>query len=354
VVYALALTTATHWPALDLGTGEQPAPDKLLHLMAFGGLVILLWQSRWVRPPWLAVIVALTWAALDELTQGLPGLRRAVSGQDLAAGQLGVILAAAWRWTLGPVGGAPNRMRLSFRTFLIGDLCARRRSLLLAAACGLAGAAVVGGAGWLVFRAAGPQLGSAGNVIVAAAVGAVAAALVTTAALVGGRARAQAGRRPCFACGGSCRDLSFDDSGRGRCPSCGASIHRGQWAPPMQVPMSAALRGAGWAALAALGLVALGLGLYWALLAFSMRMTFAKNILGVWQRLTPDMRVAVDLTLVGLALAVGARVYRSRQARLYDRQHLECRCCGHDLSGTTVTQGLGTCPECGASYATII
>ena len=40
VLYACALTVATHWPQLDIGTETQPAPDKLLHLFAFGGLAL--------------------------------------------------------------------------------------------------------------------------------------------------------------------------------------------------------------------------------------------------------------------------------------------------------------------------
>ncbi len=122
----------------------------------------------------------------------------------------------------------------------------------------------------------------------------------------------------------------------------------------MQLPMSAALHGARRGGLAALGLIALAVGLYVVLLVLSMRMTFAKDVLGVWQRLTVDMRLVMDLTLVGLALAAGVRLYRSRQARRHDRQHLECRRCGHDLTGTGVNQGLGECPECGAPYAKII
>ncbi|MHC4764993.1 MAG: hypothetical protein ACYTF2_07790 [Planctomycetota bacterium] len=353
VVYALVLTVGTHWPALALGSEEQPAPDKLLHMLAFGGLAVLLWRSRWVRPLWLVVLLAVVWAAVDELTQGIPVLRRWVSWQDMVAGQMGVILVGAWWWVLGPVGGAPNRMRLAYQAFVVTDLFVRRRTTLLAAAAALGGAAVCGGAAWMVLRIAGPVYGNPGNVIVAAIVGAVAAGQVTMAALFGPRARALTDDQPCFACGGSCRDTSFDDSGRGRCPSCGSSIHCGQWAPPMQLPMSAALRGAGWALLAAVGLIALAVGVYGVILVLSMRLTLAQELLGVWQRFTPDMRLAVDVTLVGLALAMGVRIYRGRQARLHDRQHLECRGCGHDLTGTTLTQGLGTCPECGAPFAKI-
>ncbi|MHC4320341.1 MAG: hypothetical protein ACYS1B_17600 [Planctomycetota bacterium] len=96
------------------------------------------------------------------------------------------------------------------------------------------------------------------------------------------------------------------------------------------------------------------MGRHWLILVLSMRLTLAQELLGVWQRFTPDMRLAVDVTLVGLALATGVRIYRCRQARLHDRQHLGCRGCGHDLTGTTLTQGLGACPECGAPFAKII
>ena len=69
--------------------------------------------------------------------------------------------------------------------------------------------------------------------------------------------------------------------------------------------------------------------------------------------LTLDMQLVMDLALVGMSLAVGVRIYRGYQARRHDRQHVVCRGCGHELAGTTVTQGLGTCPECGAPFAKI-
>jgi hypothetical protein len=352
VLYALALTVATHWPALALGDETQPAPDKLLHMLAFGGFALLLWRTRWVRSPWLLVGLVLIWAAADELTQGIPVLRRWVTWQDMVAGQLGVILVGAWLWAMGPLGGVPSRWRLAFQSFVVADLCAKLRTWLLAAAAGIVGAGVCGLAAWIVFRAAGSWYGNPGNVIVAAMVGAIAGAQVTVVALLGSRGRALADQQPCFACGESCRAAPFDDSGRGCCPSCQSPIHRGQWAPPMQLPMSAALHGARWGVLAALGLLALVMVLYIVLLLLSMRMTWAKELLGVlWQRLTPDMQLAVDLTLVGVALASGVRAYRGRQARLHDRQHEVCRGCGHNLTGTPLVQGLGTCPECGAPFA---
>jgi hypothetical protein len=354
VLYALALTVATHWPALALGDETQPAPDKLLHMLAFGGLAVLLWRTRWVKSIWLLVLLMLAWAVADELTQGIPILRRWVTWQDTVAGQLSVILVGAWLWALGPLGGVPSRWRLAFQSFVVADLGAKLGTWLLAAAAGIAGAAVCGLAAWIVFRVAGTVYGNPGNVIVAAMVGAIAGAQVTVVALLGSRARALADQRPCFACGESCRAAPFDDSGRGCCPSCRSPIHRGQWAPPMQLPMSAALQGVRWGVFTALGLLALVIVLYIVLLVLSVRMTWAKELLGVWQRLTPDMQLAVDLALLGVALASGVRVYRSRQARLHDRQHEVCRGCGHNLTGTPLVQGLGACPECGAPFAKMI
>jgi hypothetical protein len=350
VLYALMLTVATHWPSVALGTEEQPAPDKFLHMLVFGGLVILLWRTGWLKAPWQAVVIVLLWAVVDELSQGLPVLDRSFSWQDVVAGQLGAILVAVGFCALAPVGGRTNRTRIAYRAFIITDLFARARTWLLVGVCAAAGAAVGGLAGWLVLRQADFVYRNPANLIVAAIVAAVAGALVAAAALCRGRAREMGDRQPCFACGGSCREAPFDESGEGRCPSCGGPIHRGQWAAPMQLPMSAALRGAGPAALVAGGLVLAGVALYSVLLVLSMRLTSARQLLQIWQQLSPDMRFCVDLTLVAIALGIGLRIYRDRQARLHDRQHLTCRCCGHDLQGTAVRQGLGVCGECGASF----
>lgn len=354
VVYALVLTTATHWPGLAIGKESQPAPDQILHMLSFGGLVVVLWRTRWVRSPALAVAIVVVWAAADELTQALPILRRTFSLQDVLAGQFGAVLVGVWWWAIGPLGAAPNRLRLAYQTFIVADLCGRWRTLLLAAAAALVGAGAFGGATWLVLRALPPVTGNPGNIIVAVIVGAVAAAQVTMAALFGPRARQLSAQQPCFECGGSCREALFDEAGRGSCPACGSTLHRGQWAPPMQLPMSVALRGAGSALLTAVGLVVLVVVLYWGLLALSMRVTAAKTLLAAWQRLDMDMRLVVDLTFVGAVLAIGLRIYRVRQARLHDRQHLECRVCGHDVSGTPLDRGLARCPECGAGFVKIV
>ena len=86
VLYACALTVATHWPQLDIGSETQPAPDKLLHLFAFGGLAFLLIQTRWLRTIWTVGILTFMWPLLDEITQALPVLGRQSSVTDILAG----------------------------------------------------------------------------------------------------------------------------------------------------------------------------------------------------------------------------------------------------------------------------
>ena len=55
VAYALLLTTATPWPALDIARGAGGGfqwPDKIIHTPAFAGLVRLLGGCRGVPRAW--------------------------------------------------------------------------------------------------------------------------------------------------------------------------------------------------------------------------------------------------------------------------------------------------------------
>lgn len=99
VLYALALTTGTHWPRLELPP-ESPASDKTIHVVAFCGLTLLLWRTGWISRAWLIAAVALVWSALDEVSQGLPGLYRTVSIKDLIANIAGVFAALLIGWTI--------------------------------------------------------------------------------------------------------------------------------------------------------------------------------------------------------------------------------------------------------------
>jgi hypothetical protein len=352
VGYALALTVATHWPELRLATPVGPAPDKLAHMLAFGGLAFLLLTTRWLRSAWQVGLVLLAWTALDEVTQGLPFFRRSISWQDLAAGQIGVLLAVVWWWALGPIGGRANRTRLALQAFILGDLFRGPGTWIVGSIAAAAGAIVIGFLTWIavqvMFDLDSQEL--LASLVVAALAGAVAAEHGTLAAMCRRRGLALERRQPCFECGGSCCDVSFDAFGRSRCPSCGGPIHRGQWSETMDLPLSAVLRGALGASLVAVGLFFGAVFIYGITLALSARVPAAKAILQWWQRLSPDMQFAIDVAGIALILATAVRLYRLGQSRVHDLQHVRCRGCGHDLTQTPIDRGIGRCGECGTPF----
>ena len=115
--YAIALFVATHWPNLRIESSHIPRPDIFIHMAVFGGWVMLLVATGYLAPGsddplaesrgvrgWLrlvtrpravllAMFVALAYAALDELTQGVPGLGRTVALDDYAANCGGIVAA---------------------------------------------------------------------------------------------------------------------------------------------------------------------------------------------------------------------------------------------------------------------
>lgn len=106
LVYAVALVVGTHWPSLDLG--ESPAgSDKWLHLAAYAGWAMLGIASGLFGPWWATrtfarvVVIGAAVAALDEATQGLPGINRHPSLGDWAADLLGLLSGGAVAWWFG-------------------------------------------------------------------------------------------------------------------------------------------------------------------------------------------------------------------------------------------------------------
>ncbi len=354
VYYASALTVATHWPQLDLGmvTESHTAPVKLLHLFGFGGLAFLLIRTNWFRTIWTVGVVTFMWTLLDEITQALPVLGRQSSVTDILAGELGVALVVTWAWALGSIGGVANRTRLAQQHFLLAELIRQPRTWIIVASTALLGALVTGGSIALAMkfvftRYGGEQLT---KILVAAIVGALAGTQVSLAGLLSRVAAGRVKQRPCFGCGASCSVVQFDSAGRGRCPQCDVSLQLGQWAEPMQLPLSAAARGVVPAVAIAGGMLLAGAASLLIVLRLSRQFAWANDLIRTWHDFPPDMQTAVDLTAIALIAALAVRIYRRRQARLHDRQHLNCRACEHDLQGTPITQGVGVCPECGAPF----
>ena len=320
--YWLALTVGTHWPELQLQTAVGRFPDKLAHILAFGGLTILLLRTRWLGAAWLAGLLIVLWAAFDEISQALPGLRRTISWQDMIAGQIGVVVVMVWWWALRPLGGPANRSRLAWQAFLLDELFGELRTWVLVGLAAGAGAILIGAVTWLAVWS-GLELEPVEAVayaVVAAVGGAVAAAHVVLAAMCRRRGEVRQADQPCFECGAPCRGAAFDALGRGCCTGCGVPNHGGQWGEPMSLPLTAALRGAFPALLAAAGLLFAAGFSYGVVGGLSTRLTVAKDLLRAWHALTPDMRLVVDLAGIALAFAVAARLYRVLQGRAWDKR----------------------------------
>lgn len=346
VTYAVLLTTATHWPQLRFRP-DAPASDKLIHLIAFGGLTILLWQTRWFRRRSTVVLLALAWSVIDELSQGL--MQRSVSGYDLTANALGVTVAGVWLWALRPVGGPVNRMRLRQEAFILNAAFARRGTwtgLVLITA--IAAVPIV----LLWFR------GGAWPFYITVIVWAHAAGGWVLHRTRGARRRLRE-MRPCFACNAPCVGMPLDDQGRGRCPGCGVDVRAVQWTefvPPPRAQRAALVAAAiaiGMAiVIAAFVLILLTAPVYGWLIDRDPTMAGpprAAHFIGGLER---TLGRVVDLTLFALVLAATVRLYRRRLARHYD-QSTRCRRCGHDLRATPAAQGVGRCGECGAEFALV-
>jgi len=186
---------------------------------------------------------------------------------------------------------------------------------------------------------------------VAGVVGAIAGIHIALTGMIGKAALIDNLKASCFACASSCKDVQFDNAGKAKCLKCESDLHRGQWAEPMQLPISAMLRGAGLAVgVAALLLATVFLSLF-GLTLLHAKIDWVRQLNHAWQSWPDDMRITIDLTVIALIIASSVRIYRSRQARFYDRQDKFCRSCDHDLQGTPIEQGIGRCPECGVPFA---
>lgn len=96
-VFALAVFVATHYPKLRIESEILPRPDLLIHASVFGTWTLLLCLSGYVGPggraaTWLlGGLVALVYAAVDEVTQGVPWLHRTVALDDYLANAAGIV-----------------------------------------------------------------------------------------------------------------------------------------------------------------------------------------------------------------------------------------------------------------------
>lgn len=126
-VYWVCLVLGTHWPNLSIvAPAEDPGPlndvlklDKVLHAVGFGGLMVLLILAGlggrgrpWAGRCGVALAIGLTFAVLDEWSQGLV-VGRTVNASDMVTNllaMLGVYLVAVLPSAREP-GRDPRRLR---------------------------------------------------------------------------------------------------------------------------------------------------------------------------------------------------------------------------------------------------
>ncbi len=103
-VYWVLLLISTHLPSIDLGEENNPfgmfQVDKTLHVIAFAGLMFLLWRARLASVVWgdrasnfanaaVGLCLAVVYALVDEVTQAWAG--RDVTASDVVAGLVGIV-----------------------------------------------------------------------------------------------------------------------------------------------------------------------------------------------------------------------------------------------------------------------
>lgn len=98
VVYALLTATATHWPKLELPLPSL-RPDIVIHMVVFGLWTLACINAGFFGPALsrrnilLGGLVSLVYSAIDEVSQGLPGVHRVVGLDDALANAAGVTTA---------------------------------------------------------------------------------------------------------------------------------------------------------------------------------------------------------------------------------------------------------------------
>lgn len=351
ILYALALELGTHWPRLELGTEGFHVSDKMLHTAAFAGGAVLLWLSGWIRRPRWIFVAVVAWAAMDEVTQRIPGLGRTSSAVDLLAGAIGAALIAALLWAMGAIGRPGGAARLAHARALWGieESLGRWSAVglvLLGALLVAPLGAIIGRWIFLLPRIERPTEGIVEGALLGAAAGAH-----MTMEVLRRRYLARAPRR-CFRC--DCEAPAvLATKASAPCTDCGATLWASQWSEPPTVRIITGVQIvlAAMAVAALMVLLTFGLTLGVGTVAIQRQWSLVSDLGAAYRDLGYDMHLVIELFWVALVAAIGVRLVRWRLAAVLDRQHERCVSCRFDLRGTATAHGEGTCPECGQRFA---
>jgi hypothetical protein len=348
------LFVGTHWPSLHIpplvgpdGEISQISPDKFLHFIGFGLLLVPWWWSGWFRRRWTLIAAAAAWSLFDEASQAILPIDRVFLAEDALCNLCGIAAAASVLAAAGPVGDFGGHARLlRERRDRAEDLLLARPSnwLMLGISAALAAlvvsplAAIAGP--WLEMH---PRVTAIAGGVLAAAAGGLIAVDRGIAAKVAWIRR----ERACLACGDAGGAVAAND-----CRSCGAFTPSAAWAAAPAPFAAAALLRAAWRPLllASVAVIAL-VGLFLLLIA-DRPWSWSEAADRIYLGLNPATRIVIDLTLLIAAGAWAWHGTRRNLAAAIDRQHLRCRRCGFDLGGTPpdAATGCGRCGECGEAF----
>jgi len=351
IVFLAALAGAfvvTHIPRLAVGTPDSPI-DKLVHASGYGVLAALLLLARWWRPVWPALAALAAWAALDEVTQAIPGLGRSADVEDWLADVAGMAIAAAFFVAAAPVGTGAARLLCQRRRIAGDTLLCKVTAWFHLATAGVLGFAAGAPLGVLLdsfFVRKGPQPWQYGLI------GGVLGAGIGMHALweygVRSRLRRLGETRPCIACGSGMEPHAQS------CPACGRARAETDWAPVAPLQGSEELAACIMPILLSLaGIVVVSASAIVLITVLRLRSDLVMRGDTWYRMLPPDARVLGDIALVALFGAWGLQRCRARIARSIDRCGERCLGCGYDLHATAPALRAGTCHECGGGFVRV-
>ncbi|NBQ14457.1 MAG: hypothetical protein EBU31_07560 [Proteobacteria bacterium] len=351
LVFLAALACAfvvTHIPRLAVGASDSPV-DKLVHATGYGVLAALLLLARWWHPVWPAIAALAAWAALDEVTQAVPGLGRSADLDDWFADVTGMVIAAAFFVAASPVGTGAAKLLCQRRRIAGDTLLCKVTAWFHLATVGVLGFAAGAPMGVLLdsfFVRKGPQPWQYGLI------GGVLGAGIGMHALweygVRSRLRRLGETRPCIACG------SGMDPHAQSCPACGRARAETDWAPVAPLQGSEELAACIMPILLSLaGIVVVSASAIVLITVLRLRSDLVMRGDTWYRMLPPDARVLGDIALVALFGAWGLQRCRARIARSIDRCGERCLGCGYDLHATVPALRAGTCHECGGGFVRV-
>jgi hypothetical protein len=341
-VYAGAMSAGTHWPRLQLGDPTHP-PDKLLHFIAFGGLLFMLVRARFFAGLAANFLVALLWTALDEITQGIPGLGRSMSMEDIVAGWMGVTTTGLFLWATRPLAAPIVALRRQRFDAMIDLILSRRIGWIGFGVSVVGGIATVGPLSILAngFSAEPTPFQAA---VVGAMLGAGSGGAAYLIIAMRSLEESLIERRLCLGCGEAVGE------GADSCAACGERPLLAQWLPMPGLSRADILRACLTPTLGAIGVLILGLVL---LQAAAVLIPTSPPILRLnawWNGLSKGMDTNIHALSLAALVAVTVERIRVRMARRIERCDAVCLGCRHDLRSTPANGGIGRCGECGAGF----